>query len=78
MVYGAIGILLSNNIEKRVSPSQYGGYGPRLVTKWVRIRIPSEWVPKPNEIDNLIEEVVDLARQINSKVDRGDVQELLN
>ncbi|GFV20968.1 uncharacterized protein TNCV_2280121 [Trichonephila clavipes] len=25
----------------RVSPSQYGGYDPRLVTEWVRVRIPS-------------------------------------
>ncbi|GFX26972.1 hypothetical protein TNCV_1841441 [Trichonephila clavipes] len=22
------------------SPSQYGGYNPRLVTEWVRVRIP--------------------------------------
>ncbi|GFU00843.1 hypothetical protein TNCV_4819761 [Trichonephila clavipes] len=24
------------------SPSQYGGYDPRLVTEWVRVRIPSK------------------------------------
>ncbi|GFX43896.1 hypothetical protein TNCV_4111751 [Trichonephila clavipes] len=23
------------------SPCQYGGYGPRLVTEWVRVRIPT-------------------------------------
>ncbi|GFV63117.1 hypothetical protein TNCV_1345761 [Trichonephila clavipes] len=24
-----------------MSPSQYGGYVPRLVTEWVRVRIPN-------------------------------------
>ncbi|GFT88444.1 hypothetical protein TNCV_262451 [Trichonephila clavipes] len=37
-----------------------------------------ESVPEPNEIGNLIEEVVDLARQINLEVDIDDVKELLN
>ncbi|GFW12514.1 hypothetical protein TNCV_817661 [Trichonephila clavipes] len=25
-----------------MSPRQYGGYDPRLVTEWVRVRIPSK------------------------------------
>ncbi|GFU41963.1 hypothetical protein TNCV_4676701 [Trichonephila clavipes] len=29
-----------------MSPSQYGGYDPRLVTKWVWLRIPSSRVDK--------------------------------
>ncbi|GFV79239.1 hypothetical protein TNCV_71071 [Trichonephila clavipes] len=36
-----------------------------------------ESVPKPDELSNVIEEVVDLARQINLEVDSNDVQELL-
>ncbi|GFW51824.1 hypothetical protein TNCV_1187561 [Trichonephila clavipes] len=35
-------------------------------------------VPKPDEIDNLIKEVVDLAREINLEVDSDHVQELLD
>ncbi|GFX97235.1 hypothetical protein TNCV_557251 [Trichonephila clavipes] len=27
--------------DPALSPSQYGGYDPRLVTEWVRVRIPS-------------------------------------
>ncbi|GFS48392.1 uncharacterized protein TNCV_2297351 [Trichonephila clavipes] len=34
--------------------------------------------PGPDEIDNLIEEVIDLAWQINLEVDSDDVQELLD
>ncbi|GFX93768.1 hypothetical protein TNCV_1589441 [Trichonephila clavipes] len=37
-----------------------------------------ESVPEPDEISNVIEEVVDLARQINLEVDSDDVQELLD
>ncbi|GFU10911.1 hypothetical protein TNCV_960741 [Trichonephila clavipes] len=35
-------------------------------------------VPEPGEIGNLIEEVVDLARQINLEMDSNGVQELLD
>ncbi|GFY12976.1 hypothetical protein TNCV_665421 [Trichonephila clavipes] len=35
-----------------------------------------QMILKNNEIDNVIEEVVDLARQISLEVDSGDVQEL--
>ncbi|GFU76976.1 hypothetical protein TNCV_4521321 [Trichonephila clavipes] len=38
----------------------------------------AESLPESGEIGNFIEEVVDLARQINSEVDSEDVQELLN
>ncbi|GFX10029.1 uncharacterized protein TNCV_4101681 [Trichonephila clavipes] len=38
----------------------------------------AEPVPEPNEIGNVIEEVVDLARQINLEVDSDGVQELLD
>ncbi|GFW72809.1 hypothetical protein TNCV_1266521 [Trichonephila clavipes] len=34
-----------------------------------------ESLPEPDEIGNLIEEVVDLARKLNSEVDNDDVQE---
>ncbi|GFY33542.1 hypothetical protein TNCV_4538761 [Trichonephila clavipes] len=37
-----------------------------------------ESVPEPDEIGNLIEEVFDLDRQINSELDSDDVQELLD
>ncbi|GFY14671.1 tigger transposable element-derived protein 1 [Trichonephila clavipes] len=37
-----------------------------------------ESLPEPHEIDNLNKEVVALARQINSGVDRDDFQELLD
>ncbi|GFX90017.1 tigger transposable element-derived protein 1 [Trichonephila clavipes] len=37
-----------------------------------------ESVPEPNEIGNIIEEVVDLARQINSEVDSDNLQKLLD
>ncbi|GFU99679.1 hypothetical protein TNCV_3597501, partial [Trichonephila clavipes] len=36
----------------------------------------AESVPEPDEIGNLIEEVADLARQINLEVDSDEVQEL--
>ncbi|GFV87055.1 hypothetical protein TNCV_5112731 [Trichonephila clavipes] len=35
-------------------------------------------VPEPDEIGNLIEEIVDFARQIHLEVDSGDVPELLD
>ncbi|XP_023220465.1 tigger transposable element-derived protein 1-like [Centruroides sculpturatus] len=38
----------------------------------------AESVPEPDEIGNVIEEVVDLARQINLEVDSDDLQELLD
>ncbi|GFX68528.1 hypothetical protein TNCV_2432351 [Trichonephila clavipes] len=38
----------------------------------------AESVPEPDEISNLTEEVVDIARQINLEVDIDDVQELLD
>ncbi|XP_023232690.1 tigger transposable element-derived protein 1-like [Centruroides sculpturatus] len=38
----------------------------------------AESVPEPDEIGNVIEEVVDLARQINLEVDSDDVRELLD
>ncbi|GFT18315.1 hypothetical protein TNCV_711151 [Trichonephila clavipes] len=38
----------------------------------------AELEPKPNEIGNAIEKVVDLAIQINLEVDSDDVQELFN
>ncbi|GFW12314.1 hypothetical protein TNCV_2489581 [Trichonephila clavipes] len=37
-----------------------------------------ESVPDTDAIDNLIEEVVNLARQINLEVDSDDIQELLD
>ncbi|GFW58837.1 hypothetical protein TNCV_4046761 [Trichonephila clavipes] len=36
-----------------------------------------ESVPEPNEIGNVIEEVVDLARQMNLEVDCDDIKKLL-
>ncbi|GFT95846.1 uncharacterized protein TNCV_311981 [Trichonephila clavipes] len=42
------------------------------------IKTQAESLPKTNEIGSLIEEVVDLARQINSEVDSDYVQELLD
>ncbi|GFS79699.1 oxidation resistance protein 1 [Trichonephila clavipes] len=43
---------------------------------------PGDWevesLPEPDEIGNFVEEVVDIARQINSGVDNDDVQELLD
>ncbi|GFU57320.1 hypothetical protein TNCV_3635051 [Trichonephila clavipes] len=38
----------------------------------------AESVAKLDEMDNVIEEVVDLVRQINLEVDSDDVQELLD
>ncbi|GFW56947.1 hypothetical protein TNCV_161751 [Trichonephila clavipes] len=35
-------------------------------------------MPEPDEIGNMIEEVVDLFRKINLEVDSDDVQELLD
>ncbi|GFW71235.1 hypothetical protein TNCV_536531 [Trichonephila clavipes] len=46
---------------------------PSLVIKTL-----AEPLPKPEEIGNLIERVVDFARQINSGVDSDNVQELLD
>ncbi|GFX44250.1 hypothetical protein TNCV_4376381 [Trichonephila clavipes] len=43
-----------------------------------RTRYQAESVPELEEIRNLIEEVVDFARQINLEVDSDDVQELLD
>ncbi|GFX93585.1 hypothetical protein TNCV_1587621 [Trichonephila clavipes] len=40
--------------------------------------IQAESLPKPDEIGNLIEEVVDLAMQINLEVDSDDIQEQLD
>ncbi|GFX75805.1 hypothetical protein TNCV_2237771 [Trichonephila clavipes] len=31
-------------LPKRLSPSQYGGYGPRLVAEWVRVRTSQGWL----------------------------------
>ncbi|GFT89682.1 hypothetical protein TNCV_3137691 [Trichonephila clavipes] len=42
------------------------------------IKTQDESLVEPDEIGNFIEEVVDLARQINSEVDSDDVQELLD
>ncbi|GFU37248.1 hypothetical protein TNCV_4272481 [Trichonephila clavipes] len=36
----------------------------------------AESVPEPDKIDNVVEDVVDLATQINLEVDSDDVQEL--
>ncbi|GFT73135.1 uncharacterized protein TNCV_2554221 [Trichonephila clavipes] len=63
-----------------------------LLKKWEDVRaMILEWhpyqadvsssvqsVPEPDEIGNVIEEVLDHARQINVKVDSDDVQELLD
>ncbi|GFW27106.1 hypothetical protein TNCV_93321 [Trichonephila clavipes] len=38
----------------------------------------AESVPEPDEIGNLIEEVVHLAKQINLEVDSEEIQELLD
>ncbi|GFV15446.1 hypothetical protein TNCV_4834721 [Trichonephila clavipes] len=49
--------------------------------KWVFPEIESGIhgiIPEPNEIVNLIEEVVDLAREINLEVGYDDVQELMD
>ncbi|GFX73571.1 hypothetical protein TNCV_2342761 [Trichonephila clavipes] len=41
-------------------------------------KMMGESMPEPDEIDNVIEDIVDLVRQINLEVDRDDVQELLD
>ncbi|GFT88481.1 hypothetical protein TNCV_262691 [Trichonephila clavipes] len=38
----------------------------------------AESLPETDEIGNLIEEVIDVARQINLEVDRDDIKELLD
>ncbi|GFW39408.1 hypothetical protein TNCV_1833911 [Trichonephila clavipes] len=40
--------------------------------------LETKLVSKPDEIGNLIEEIVDFARQINFEVERDVVQELLD
>ncbi|GFS62500.1 hypothetical protein TNCV_1262821 [Trichonephila clavipes] len=47
----------------------------RLMCGW---GVGAESVPEADGIGHLIEEVADLARQINSQVDGDDVQELLD
>ncbi|GFV58383.1 hypothetical protein TNCV_2556271 [Trichonephila clavipes] len=41
------------------------------------IETQAESMPEPDEIDNEIEEVVNLARQTNLEMDNDDIQELL-
>ncbi|GFT52434.1 hypothetical protein TNCV_502601 [Trichonephila clavipes] len=68
----------------------YSGYGHGLVADVSRVPTPVQLntshveqcsvgrLRKKGEIGNMIEEVVDLDRQMNSEVDTDDVQELLN
>ncbi|GFU55419.1 hypothetical protein TNCV_2550081 [Trichonephila clavipes] len=40
-IYQQTGDIISHPLI-HTSPSQYGGYVPRLVTEWVRVRIPND------------------------------------
>ncbi|GFT87221.1 hypothetical protein TNCV_3543851 [Trichonephila clavipes] len=45
---------------------------------WKTLDMQAESVPEPDEIGNLIEEVTNLARQINLEEDSDAVQELMD
>ncbi|GFU60968.1 hypothetical protein TNCV_3372841 [Trichonephila clavipes] len=49
-----------------------------LATARKRVKTPTELVPEPDGIGNLIEEVVDSTSQINLEVNSDNVQELLD
>ncbi|GFX91604.1 hypothetical protein TNCV_3681901 [Trichonephila clavipes] len=65
---------------KRQVPSCHSVHDLELAVQDLKklLKIKTDSVPEPGAIGNVIEEVVDLAKQINLEIDNDDVQELLD
>ncbi|CAH4013772.1 unnamed protein product [Pieris brassicae] len=68
----------SESLGKKIPQKTLNGVWKKLCPFFFSTETQAESVPGPDEICNVIKDVVELGRQINLEVDSDDVQELLD
>ncbi|GFV22076.1 hypothetical protein TNCV_4527611 [Trichonephila clavipes] len=72
-------VLLYSTVKSRLTRTRsYAIFKSRRFVPPIIKTVVVVSVPEPDEIGNMIEDVVDLARQINLEVDSDDVQKVLD